>query len=89
MSGHHHLSIVDKFSCWLNIYHYPPHKTIADTLISTCSAMFISYGIPKELSTDGGPQFMSTAFQNFLGTLFSVGHSKKNIRHIQDIRKNT
>ena len=28
--------------------------------------MFISYGIPEELSTDGGPKFMSTTFQNFL-----------------------
>ena len=50
MSGHHHLSIVGRCSGWLNIYHYPPHKTIADTLISTCSAMFISYRIPEKLS---------------------------------------
>ena len=32
MSGHNHLSIVGRFSGWLNIYHYPPHKTIADPL---------------------------------------------------------
>ena len=82
MSGHHYLSINDRFSGWLNIYHSPPHKTIADTLISTCRAMFISYGIPEELSTEGGPQFMSTAFQNCL-TKWGVTHGLSSVAHPQ------
>ena len=73
MSDHHYLSIVDRFSGLLNMYHYPPNRTIADTLISTCHAMFMSYRIPEELSTDGGPQFMSPGFQNFL-TKWEVTH---------------
>ena len=58
--------MVDRFSGWLNIYYYPPHKAIADTLISTSQTVFISYGIPEEISTDGGPQFTSQSFQTFL-----------------------
>ena len=46
-SGHHYLSFVDRFSGWLNIYDYPPHKTIVDTLIITCRAMFINYSTLK------------------------------------------
>ena len=44
--------------------------------------MFISYGIPKELSTDGGPQFMSTAFQNFL-TKWGVTHWLSSVAYPQ------
>ena len=82
MSDHHHLSIFDRSIGWLNIYHYPPHKTIADTLISTCCAMFISYGIPEELSTDRRPQFISTAFQNFL-TKWGVTHRLSSVAYPQ------
>ena len=82
MSDHHHLSIVDQSIGWLNIYYYPPHKTIADTLISTFCAMFISYGIPEELSTDRGPQFISTAFQNFL-TKWGVMHRLSSVAYPQ------
>ena len=45
--------MVDRFSGWLNIYYYPPHKAIADTPINTCQTIFINYGIPEEMSTDG------------------------------------
>ena len=53
ITAHHYLSVVDRFSGWLNIYHYPPHKAIADTPINTCQTIFISYGIPEEMSTEG------------------------------------
>ena len=86
MSGHHYLSFVDRFSGRLNVYHYPPYKTIADTVISTWRAMFISYRIPEELSTDGGPQFMSTAFQNFF-TKCWVTHRLSSVAYPQSNSK--
>ena len=44
--------------------------------------MFISYGIPEELSTDGGPQFTSIAFQNFL-TKSGVTHRLSSVAYTQ------
>ena len=76
MSGHYYLSIVDRFSRWLNMYHYPPRKTIADTLISTSRAVFVMFvmlclSVQGIMCCDGGTPFMSTAFQNFL-TIWGV-----------------
>ena len=64
--GHHYISIVDQFSAWLNTYHFPPTKVTSQTLISTLRVLFIPYGIPEEISSDGGPQFTSKIFGNFL-----------------------
>ena len=65
-NNHSYLAIVDRFSGWLNIYHFKPGCSINNTLISTCHSLFIAYGAPEEISTDGDPQFMSNEFQNFL-----------------------
>ena len=66
LNNHSYLAIVDRFSGWLNIYHFKPRCSTKNTLISTCHSLFIAYGVPEEISTDGGPQFMSNEFQNFL-----------------------
>ena len=44
--------------------------------------MFITSRIPEELSSDGGPQFMSTAFQNFL-TKWGVTHTLSPVEYPQ------
>ena len=44
--------------------------------------MFISYGIPEELSTDRRPQFISTAFQNFLAK-WGVTHRLSSVAYPQ------
>ena len=64
-NSHHYLSVVDRFTAWLNIYHFSPNQVISNSLISTLQALFIAYGIPEEISTDGGPQFTSTALKTF------------------------
>ena len=35
-------------------------------MINELRELFIAYGVPEELSNDGGPQFTSSAFSNFL-----------------------
>ena len=45
-----HLSIVDRFSSWLNIYHFKPGCSISSTLILTCRTLFIAYDAKEELS---------------------------------------
>ena len=41
-------------------------KLNSKTLIGTFRELFINYGIPEEISGDGGPQFTSLEFQNFI-----------------------
>ena len=50
---HCYLAVTGRFSGWLNIYHFPPHKTIAATLITICQGIFILYVVPEELKADG------------------------------------
>ena len=55
-------AIIDQLSGCLNIYHFMPGYLISNTLISTCRSLFIAYAAPEEITTDGGPQFMSNEF---------------------------
>ena len=80
--GHHYISIVDRFSAWLNIYHFPPNRVTSQTLISTLRALFIAYGIPEEISTNGGPQFTSKIFENFFSK-WGVHQQKSSVEHLQ------
>jgi len=57
--------VVDRFSCWLTIYHFPIN-TKADSLIVHLKRLFMSYGVPEEISRDGRPQFSSSSFNIFL-----------------------
>ena len=64
--GHHtYLICVDRFSGWIIIHHYPNGAT-ARQLISSCRSIFTSYGVAEDASTDGGPQFKSHEFEEFL-----------------------
>ena len=65
MEQHSYLSIVDRFSAWLSIYHFPGSAT-ARQLISICRELFKMYGVCEEISSDGGPQFISGDFKAFL-----------------------
>ena len=80
--GHHsYLSSVDRFSGWLTIYHFQ-HGATATQLISICRALFTAYGVPEELSSDGGPQFTSDAFQRFLRD-WGVEHRLSSVEYPQ------
>ena len=65
LGGHSYLCSADRFSGWITIYHFPQSAT-SRQLISICRASFTSYGVSEELSSDGGPQFTSHEFQQFL-----------------------
>ena len=62
---HAYLSIADRFSGWVSVFHFTNSAT-SRQLISICRILFQTYGAAEELSSDGGPQFMSTAFQQFM-----------------------
>ena len=65
LHGHQYLVIVDKFSGWLNIFHFKVNirsKHIVDALRS----VFHTYGVPVKLYSDGGLAFASQETNDFL-----------------------
>ena len=65
--GHHqYASCVDRFTGWPLIYHMK--QTTGKHIVTICRQIAAFYGVPEEISTDGGPQFSSAEFQEFLKT---------------------
>ena len=65
---HAYLACADRFTGWLILYHLPPGKANSASLIEICRNIFITYGVPEEISRDGGPPMQSQAFLDFLDT---------------------
>jgi len=66
VAGHHYLSIVDRYSGWICIYHFGTNGATSDKLITICRTLFTNYGVPEEFGSDGGPQLTASKFQAFL-----------------------
>ena len=64
MDGIYYLILVDSYSKWIEVE--PMHTTTTEKTISVLRKIFASYGIPRELVSDNGPQFTSVAFQQFM-----------------------
>ena len=63
LTGRHYLVIVDRYSNW------PAVKMTdggADGLIKVLKMEFTTFGIPVELSSDGGPEFVAYKTEKFL-----------------------
>ena len=86
LSGHNYLSVVDRYSGWPIIYHYPHGHPTSAVLISNLRSIFATYGTPKMLFSDGGPQFKAIELNNFLTTwgvqheMSSAGYPQSNGR---------
>ena len=63
--GINYLVIVDRYSNWPIVERA---KDGAEGLINSLRRCFATYGIPDELSSDGGPEFTATATHQFLST---------------------
>ena len=68
-----YLTIVDRFSGWICLYSFKANEVNSATLQKIFRDLFVAYGVSEELSSDGGPQFMSKSFQDFL-KLWGVKH---------------
>ena len=79
--SHAYLTVVDCFSGWMNIFHFPVSAT-ATSLINICRDIFITYGVPTTLASDGGPQFIAHSFQQFLKN-WDVYHKKLSAGYAQ------
>ncbi|KAM7281655.1 uncharacterized protein ISCGN_006447, partial [Ixodes scapularis] len=63
-SGTNLFVLVDSFSKWVEVL--PISSTTAPQTVEKLMAVFTQFGLPEEVVTDGGPQFRSEEFKNFL-----------------------
>ena len=66
--GHQFLVVADRLSGWVELFSSPSgsFKSTADGLIAHLRNLFKTFGVPVELSSDGGPQFKSSVTEAFL-----------------------
>lgn len=60
----HFLVVVDSHSKWLEVF--PMTSTTSGRTIEVLRNLFASYGLPEEVVSDNGPQFVSLEFKEFL-----------------------
>ena len=65
--------LVDAHSKWPEVYQMS--STTADKTIDVLRKIFAAYGLPAQLVSDNGPQFVSTEFSNFM--------KQNGVRHIR------
>ena len=63
--GCNYLVIVDRYTNWPNVERA---DNGSQGLIDCLRRTFVTFGIPDELSSDGGPEFTATATREFLKT---------------------
>ena len=67
-AGKRYLIIGDRFSGWTEIYPFSASSTLpgANGLIQCLRLFLATYGLPSELSSDGGPEFAASVTKQFL-----------------------
>ena len=71
--------IVDRYSNWPIVYR---SESGAEGLIKLQRETFVTFGIPEELTSDGGPQFKAGDAQDFLNT-WGVRHMISSVANPQ------
>lgn len=82
--GHHYLVVGDRLSSWSEIFASPcgTSQAGANGLISNLRRFFSVFGVPEELSSDGGPEFTSSVTQEFLKR-WGIRHRLSSAHHPQ------
>ena len=73
--GHHYLVAGDRLSGWVEVFRAPHHTALAGAkgLIGALRSLFATFGVPEEISSDGGKEFVAAETKAFF--------SKWNIKH--------
>ena len=84
MSGHHYLVIADRLSGWSEVFLCKPGsaQSGAAGLIKCLINSFSCYGVPTELSSDGGKEFTAGQTIDFLKK-WGVTHRLSSVAHPQ------
>ena len=66
--GHHYLIVGDRLSGWSEIFATPTGSAWSGArgLIACLRSHFATFGVPEELSSDGGPEFSASVTKEFL-----------------------
>lgn len=66
--GQHYLVVGDRLSGWTDVFRSPKGSPQAGSegLICCLRNYFARFGVPEEMSSDGGPEFISNATEDFL-----------------------
>ena len=75
LAGHNFCLVVDRFNNWLQVFH---GRGGSSNLISMLGNLFHSFGIPKTMTSDGGPEYKSEQTGDFLRKL---GGTPQNVLH--------
>ena len=73
--GSHYLVVGDKLSGWVEVFRSTAGSDLGGSagLIRHLRTFFATFGVPEELSSDGGPEFTADPTKAFLG-LWNVKH---------------
>lgn len=74
------LVLFDVYSKWLEVCVMP--NTDADNTIHTLFQIFTIFGLPEQITSDNGPPFTSTKFEEFCST-YKILHTKSPPYHAQ------
>ena len=80
--SHTYLVVVDRFSGWPLVYHIKSGEATSRILIQICCEIFMSYGLPEDLSSDGGSQLKSGEFLQFLEA-WGIHHQRSSVEYPQ------
>ena len=76
-AGYHYLIVADRLSGWPDIFKCAPGspQSGAEGLIGCLRSYFSRFGIPSEMASDGGPEFVASITTEFLHR-WGVSHRK-------------
>jgi hypothetical protein len=77
--GHQYLALADRFTGWIEVFAGGAGTKV---LIQACKDVFTRFGVPSELSSDGGPAFVSREFQEFL-KIWGINHRLSSVAYPQ------
>ena len=82
LAGKEFLVYTDRYSNWPVLFKFRKGETTAKKVIQACRKCFADLGVPERIRTDGGPQFKSAEFKQFLEK-FGVTHITSSPYHHQ------